>query len=529
MEVKEIIKNEEIIKILKNNKQDNILHYYLQENDKDKLISFENSIKNIDFGLLEKLFLQSKEEKIKKSFDIDKIKQIDEKLTLEKQNSLKNDNDYNELKNIGEEYIYKGKVCLLILAGGQGSRLNFEHPKGMYSINMPSNKSLFAYLFTRLLSIQNMVKSKIEKDHKYKDFISKNEWKSCKILVLTSEDNNEETTNFLESNKYFGLNEKDVIIFPQDMISSMDTTGNLVLSANKEIFRNPNGNGGCFTTMKRNKVLEKCLNLGVEILNVISVDNPINKVLDPMYIGYHVMSKSIFSAKYTSKLHAHEPCGVYVYYESLPIKIEYQDFPKELLEIKENNTLKFTDACIMNYLIDIRSLSEILENEENMKILNLEYHYAKRKVSCYNSINNTYETTEIFKFELFFNSIIKFFNRITLFEISRDECFSPVKNADGESSPQTCRNGVSNMFTNYLKNIGYEIVTKKGDDYVKINNEELLLEIDFSLLYDDFYYSCNLINGLFKINGCEPTITKDKKIVLKSEWNENGIYKIFIN
>ena len=192
-------------------------------------------------------------------------------------------------------------MAVLILAGGQGSRLGFDGPKGMYNIKMPSNKSIFEFLSNRFLSSQKVAKTYNN------DYV-----KPCTLMIMTSKINHKETADFFKANNYFGIGEDNVKLFPQDTLPAIDTEGNVIVKNKLEIFEAPNGNGGCFIALKTHGILDYLKEKQIEYLNVVSVDNPLTKVLDPFFVGLTYLKKEAMSAKAIPKAHPKEAVGVFV-------------------------------------------------------------------------------------------------------------------------------------------------------------------------------------------------------------------------
>lgn len=172
----------------------------------------------------------------------------------------------------GLDLIKRGKVTVVILAGGQGSRLGFDHPKGMYNIGLPSNKSIFQILTERFLRAQMLAHG----TDKLTPQVQK-----CKMLVMTSALNHEETKKFFKDNKYFGALESSFIFFSQAVIPAVDTEGKILMKSPHELQLSPNGNGGFFEAVNSNAVVKNHVKT-TEFVQVIGVDNVLNKLLDPL-------------------------------------------------------------------------------------------------------------------------------------------------------------------------------------------------------------------------------------------------------
>lgn len=512
METKE--NNYNVLKsYLEKYKQQHLLKLY-EENQSPQMLK---QLLTIDYELLNRLYLKiMNNPESKESYSSPETISKETISPLEVMTSCDSlsSSDINEFNNIGYESIYKGEFALFLLAGGQGSRLGFEAPKGIFNVQMPSDKNLFEYIFSRVLAIQNLSKSVIENRHinskeNGEDIISLH--KQCKILVQTSEENHQQTIEYLKNNNIIDFD--NMIVFSQDMIPAIDTNGKIIIKNKNEIFTNPNGNGGCFSTLKNNNILELCNKLGIKYLHVNAIDNPLIKALDPLFIGWHIKKNSLFSAKYIEKVDADEKVGVFLKYKGTPYMLDYGVTPKEIIyeqDEVEDYKLKYRAANILNYIINVDHLSKVLHNKESYNILLNEYNSALKSIKSYefdiqdsneSKLGNSKKEHNIkeikgYKFEIFFNSIFQFCpknNGLMLFETKREEEFSPIKNNEGDKSPESCRSDMSRLFYSWLEKALVKILVhiKSNDDAVTkeilINEKNLndfLLEIDFSLSYD---------------------------------------------
>mmetsp|Transcript_20610 Transcript_20610/g.21390 ORF Transcript_20610/g.21390 Transcript_20610/m.21390 type:complete len:553 (-) Transcript_20610:39-1697(-) len=450
----------------------------------------------------------------------------------------------------GIETIYKGEFALLILAGGQGSRLGSDDTKGKYDIQMPSNKSLFEYRFERVKAIQNMSKSIVE--IKYSNNDSDLKYSPSKILIQTSEENHSSTINYLKDKKFFGFQQEDVIVFPQEMIPAVDTKGKILLKSESEIFKNPNGNGGCFSTIKNSKILDHCKqSLGIKFLQVVSIDNPLIKALDPLYIGWHIYQKSLMSAKFIEKTVSTEKVGVFLKYKDSAYMLDYGQTPPEILVEKDSlkpDKLKYRAGNILNYIINTDHLDAVLNNPHYYNILIQEYNSAKKKISAYDVDTKTMTTVDGYKYEIFFNSIFQFCpkeNSLALYQTEREEEFSPVKNKEGEvDSPSQVRRSMTRMFYNWLVLNNYYIMVnlkKQGKRFIlgKKDLERCLIEIDFNLAYDERLINHKELSEKYKfipkeeigkdIEGRELLVDEQAKVIEWDVEDEKSVIEILLS
>ena len=446
-------------------KQEHLINFLNHITDEENRKNYLNQLKNIDYELMNSLF----------NTIVLKPKQIETNYEISPINSNFNSCDfssdeYDDLYIQGLEKIYEGKIALLILAGGQGSRLGLNKPKGMYNIQMPSNKSLFEYLCNRFLSVQNLAKQRTKKE---------TEFIPSTLLIMTSLENHDDTVNFFKENNYFNISSDNIVFFPQDTIPALDLNGKIINKEVDQIFLAPNGNGGCFISMKKNKIIHLCLDKKIEYINVISVDNPLSKTLDPLFIGLTYKHNFQMSAKTVPKTEANEAIGVFLNLNGKPVMMDYGDIPKNLTELRdEDGHLVYRGGNILNYLIGTKMLDEILLDEDKYKELISEFHLSKKKIPSVFIKDSTIirEPVNGVKFELFFNSIFKFCDEkgMLLMEVSREKEFAPVKNNidSPTDNPITTKKKMTDLFSSWLKNSGVEL------------GEVKQLEISFLLSYD---------------------------------------------
>jgi len=470
-----ILLMESHLSYIKQYNQEHLLMAYDKAFDKEY---FSSKLKEINFSLLKHLY-ENKD--IKQSFSKEDIKHIDTQVNPD----CFSQDDKLKFTSLGAEFLCKGKGALMILAAGIGSRLGYDKPKGTYNIQMPSNNSLFEYLFNRVFSLQTLVKNIYQANG------GKEQQKDIPIIVHTSEENDAETREFFRDNNYFDLNKNQVYFLP--VITSIQaleySTGKIILKSENEIFQSPNGNGGCLTSLKESGLLSVLIKNQVEVINVISIDNPLTKVLDPLFVGYHLHTKAGFSVKFIEKKHSQEAAGVFLLYKNKPYMLDYGDIPKEISEEKdENGKLKYRAANMLSYLLSLDLLNDILHDQSNLNTFSNLYHNAVKRILGYDVNEGKIKEQVIIKFELFLNTIFEFNpdnKPFILFEAKREEEFSPVKSNEGkENTPATCRKIMSNLFFSWLINSGAEI---KDDHNNKIMLDELkenyLIEVDFKISY----------------------------------------------
>ena len=432
--------------------------------EKQNLIS---QIKTIDFELMSNLYSQSLKPKTEVMYTESSISKIECQYSKE---SIKNEEE--NLTKIGMEYVAQGKIGALILSGGLGSRLGFNHPKGEYNIKLPSNKSLFNYLVNRFLGCQLSCQERL-KEEKDKGKIT---FKDCPLFIMTSTQNDLEVREFFEKNNNFGIKKENIFFFPQGEICALDNEGKILLETPNKVFKAPDGNGGCLLALKKHGIIDECIKRGIEYINIMAIDNPLYKIMDPLFIGTTISKgkcgKEQMGAKYIKKIDPEQKVGYFLLHNGKPMMLDYMEMPEKLkYEKSENGDLKYNAANILDYLISVKFLKKAMYEEENIKQLLNSFHHIKKKMNywVYNSEKKIFEEKknyEFNKFEMFLNSIFEFSNKD-----------GPVKNDESKSSctAATARIQMSELGKKWYKEIGGKIL---NDD------EKKYLEISFLLSYD---------------------------------------------
>lgn len=342
-----------------------------------------------------------------------------------------------EAVGCGEEQLSNGKVAAFLVAGGQGTRLGFDGPKGMYPVTPVKKKSLFQLHAEKLLAM------------------SKKYGKQIPWYILTSETNNDQTIEFFNKNDFFGYDIADVIFFIQDMIPGLDRQGRLILDAPDHIFKNPNGHGGSLKALWEKGAVTDMKNRGIEHIFYFQVDNVLTRICDPAYIGYHVLGESEMSNKVVHKSSPEEKTGILCLIDGKLGLVEYSDLDKEnMYALNEDGTLKFWGGSIAIHIFDIDFVE--LENKNGFK---LPYHLAEKSIPYINKKGKLVkpEDKNGIKFETFvFDALLDTKKSVSI-EVDRNKEFSPLKNSSGDNSPITINRDLINMYSSWIENAGYKI------------------------------------------------------------------------
>lgn len=391
------------IEILEEYGQNHIISLLEELNDieKENLI---NQILTLDFKRIMKLYEQTKSNNILRENKIEPVEYtIQEDIEdLEKQ----------ELNEIGSKLIKNRKYAIVTMAGGQGTRLGHDGPKGTFLIDVkPKAKYLFEILADTLKKA----------NEKYNTVIP---W-----YIMTSKDNNEKTVHFFEEKEYFGYPKESIKFFLQGELPLIGENGEILLNENKEILFASDGNGSIYRSMKEKGILNDMRKKGIEWAYICSVDNILLQMVEPILLGLTIKQKNEIASKTVVKNGPAEKVGVFCKKGGKPTVIEYTELPKDMAELRDKKgELVFGEAHIMCNLFSLNALEKISEKE-------LPYHIAFKPIKHY--IDGKLIESNCYKFEQFIFDSFSFFENITLLRGKREEDFAPVKNREGVDSPCT--------------------------------------------------------------------------------------------
>lgn len=322
-----------------------------------------------------------------------------------------------EFRAIGLDAIKKGKVGAVLLAGGMGTRLGSDNPKGMYNIGLTKE----VYIFQRL--IENLMDVVKEADA----------W--VPLYVMTSDKNHEATVGFLKEHDFFGYREEYVTFFMQEMAPACDYQGKVYLEEKWKISTSPNGNGGWYSSMYKWGIAQKALEDGVEWLNVFAVDNVLQRIADPCFVGAVIANQCAAGAKVVRKCAPDEKIGVMCLEDGRPSIVEYYELTEELMNAKdENGDPAYYFGVILNYLFRVADLEKIREK-------NLPLHIVEKKIPYLGAEGRKVkpEVPNGYKFEQLVLDMIYELDSCLPFEVVRNKEFAPIKNATGIDSVESAR------------------------------------------------------------------------------------------
>ncbi len=350
---------------------------------------------------------------------------------------------YKQAELRGKELVKAGKVAAFLVAGGQGTRLGYDGPKGEYRITPIKHKPLFQVFAEQLLAYSRDGKTSIP-------------W-----YIMTSDINMVETKTFFEQNNYFGYNPEDIYFFEQGMMPAFGMDGELLLANKDSLALSPDGHGGSLRALHKSGALADMRRRGVEYLSYFQVDNPLVHCIDYTFLGLHDMAKSEMSSKTIAKAGPLEKVGNFVQAEGKVQVIEYSDMPEELAKsTNPDGSLKFNAGSIAIHILSV-SFVERLNESGNLK---LPWHRAEKKVAYMNAAGEIVkpEKPNAVKLEQFIFDAIPFAKNSIVYETERLEEFSPVKNADGADSPSTSRLHQLQRAARWLREAGISVPMTNG-------------------------------------------------------------------
>lgn len=322
-----------------------------------------------------------------------------------------------EYKALGLEAIKQCKVGAILLAGGQGTRLGFDKAKGMYNIGVTKELYIFEQLIRNLQKVTDEAGAYVP------------------LYVMTSDKNDTDTRAFFAEHDYFGYDKDYVKFFVQEMVPAVDFDGNVLVEAEDSLAMSPNGNGGWFTSLLKAGLGEDMKEKGVEWLNVFAVDNVLQQIADPVFVGATLQSGCVSGAKVVRKVDPYERVGALCLEDGKPSIVEYYELTPEMAEAtNEAGTLLYGFGVILNYLFRVDKLIAIAEK-------NMPVHVVEKKVPYIdeNGVAVKPETPNAYKFETLVVDMVYMMDDCLSFEVDREKEFAPVKNPSGVDSVESAR------------------------------------------------------------------------------------------
>ncbi len=411
------MKETDFIAHLKKQKQEKMIAYFnkLSENEKEKLLKQADLL---DFECLSSFGRDEKSRGVISPIKTMKLSEIEAKR--------------DSFRNTGIEALKAGKVGALVLGGGMGTRLGSEHAKGMYDIGVSHPVYIYQRMFENMLDV---VKESGTWFH---------------LFIMTSYINNDETIAFLKEHDFFGYNADYVSFFIQDMAPCLDVNGDILLEAPDRMAMSPNGNGGFYSSLVNCGLDKKAKEAGIEFLNVFAVDNVLQRIADPVFVGAVIESGCASGAKVVAKCEPGEKVGAICLEDGAPSVVEYYEMTDELLNAKnDDGEAAYNYGVILNYLFRLDVMDKFVKAE-------LPFHIVKKKVPHIEFDANEDkgyrfvkpETPNGYKLETLTLDMVHLMGSCLPFEVVREKEFAPIKNPTGTDSVESARE--------LLKNCGIE-------------------------------------------------------------------------
>lgn len=317
----------------------------------------------------------------------------------------------------GIESIKKGEVAAVLLAGGMGTRLGFDLPKGCFNVGTSHELYIFECLINNLMDVVKQCDTYIP------------------LYIMTSEKNDGATQDFFEKHNYFGYNKDYVKFFIQDMACAVDYKGKLLLEEKGRLATSPNGNGGWFTSMVKAGLDKDLHKRNVKWINIFAVDNVCQRIADPVFVGATILGNYECGSKVVRKVEPNEKMGLLCLEDGMPSIVEYYEMSKEMSEARaEDGSLLYKYGVILNYLFSLDKLEKIVNNK-------LTVHVVEKKIPYINEKGEAISPTEPngYKFELLVLDMIHMMKNNLAFEVVREREFAPIKNLHGVDSVDSAR------------------------------------------------------------------------------------------
>jgi UDP-N-acetylglucosamine/UDP-N-acetylgalactosamine diphosphorylase len=339
---------------------------------------------------------------------------------------------WTKAKAAGEEALRAGRVAAFTVAGGQGTRLGYDGPKGTFRVTPVKQKSLFQVFAEKIRAVGVRYGRPLH-------------W-----FIMTSHANHAATETFFTENKFFGLERARVHFFRQGRMPAVSFDGKILLETKSSIALSPDGHGGSLRALDRSGALDLMKKEGIDTLSYFQVDNPLVRAIDPAFIGWHLLRGSEMSSKMVPKAYAEEKVGHFCRQNGKTIVVEYSDLPMAMQkETDANGKLRYLAGSIAIHVLDREFVRRMAAGGEGVA---LPFHRADKKIPTIDAAGKPVkpEKANGVKFEMFVFDALPFAKNPVVIETLRANDFSPVKNAEGLDSPKTCREDQLRQFGRWL-------------------------------------------------------------------------------
>jgi len=431
--------------------QEQLLDFWDKLSDDEKL-SFEKELQKIDLAYINTVFasaMKQLEQDQEKKDELMEALPDDVFARLSDTDEMEIESWYNE----GLKQVSEGKVAVLLLAGGQGTRLGVNYPKGMYNVGLPSNKTLYQLQAERIWKLQELAAEKFSA----KGIIT---W-----YIMTSQATKEFTQQYFKENNFFGLEEENIIFFEQHTLPCMSFEGKIILDNFGKVAKAPDGNGGLYKALKTENIVQDMERRQITSIHVYCVDNILVKMADPVFIGFCSKKEAECGAKVVEKVNPNEAVGVVCKCDGKYQVVEYSEISSTTAEKKNHDGhLVFNAGNICNHFFTLDFLKSVVKDHDG----ELPHHVARKKIPYVSSAGERIKPDKPngIKMEKFVFDVFQYANEFAVLEVEREDEFSPLKNGPGAGSncPETARQDLINCHFRAIVKAGGKVLNDVGSE-----------------------------------------------------------------
>jgi UDP-N-acetylglucosamine/UDP-N-acetylgalactosamine diphosphorylase len=364
-------------------------------------------------------------------------------------------------EDVGFGALANGEVAAVILSGGQGTRLGFPGPKGMYNIGLPSGKTIFQLHIERIKKVRELA---VLRSGSLTPCLS---LPSIPIYIMTSNINDATIRAYFAKENYFGYPKDDIYFFQQGLQPCMTPEGKLIVESKTSLSMAPDGNGGIYPSLMKTGAFGDMIKRGINYLHIYGIDNVLTKSVDPAFLGYCVDNNLECGNKVVWRAHKGEKVGVTACVEDRMCVLEYSEIPADLAEAADDSgRLIWGAANICNHFLTTAFLKDVV-----FPTISGSYHLASKKIPYYDPKTDSTITPKEpngYKLEMFIFDVFPAASRWGVMEVSREDEFAPVKNAPGDASdsPDTARALLTAQATRWLEAVGASVLDPRDSDSV---------------------------------------------------------------
>jgi UDP-N-acetylglucosamine/UDP-N-acetylgalactosamine diphosphorylase len=343
-----------------------------------------------------------------------------------------------EARQRGEALLAEGRVAVFVVAGGQGTRLGFPRPKGAYPIGPIGSRSLFEIQAQKIRGLRRRT------------------GRSVPWYVMTSPATDADTRAFFEEMGHFGLPAEDVRLFSQDMVPASGLDGRMILEAPHRIAESPNGHGGALLALCDSGALDAMEARGIDRIFYYQVDNPLVRIADPVFLGFHELEEAEMSCKVIRKTDPMEKVGVVALRDGRPGIVEYTELREPERSLRDDEgRLVFWAGSIAIHVLDTAFVRRVRNAAERC----LPYHASAKTIPTVDPSGRTVAPSEPngYKLERFVFDALPEARRVCVLEVRPEEDFSPIKNDEGKDSPETARRDLVARYRAWLTKAGIDV------------------------------------------------------------------------